>query len=126
MAGMTGNTPRNLGPARKGGAEWLAQRIFGAAMVPLVIWLLASLLIARPDAFQDYVLWASAGVNALPLILLLAVMFHHAHHGLKDIVRDYVHQPFCKLLLAALVKLGCFGLAAVGILAVMRLAIWGS
>jgi succinate dehydrogenase / fumarate reductase membrane anchor subunit len=56
--------------------------------------------------------------------LMLIGAFWHAALGLQVIVEDYVHSA-AKIPALILVRLACFALAVVGIVAVLRIAFLG-
>jgi succinate dehydrogenase / fumarate reductase membrane anchor subunit len=55
------------------------------------------------------------------MALLLIALFYHTALGLQVVVEDYLHSAV-KIPTLILVRLGCFVLAAAGILAVLRIA----
>jgi succinate dehydrogenase / fumarate reductase membrane anchor subunit len=57
------------------------------------------------------------------MILMLVLMFHHLAHGLQEVLEDYVHIEWLKLASIAAVRFGSVLLAAIGIFAVLRIAI---
>jgi succinate dehydrogenase / fumarate reductase membrane anchor subunit len=55
------------------------------------------------------------------MILLLIALFHHTALGLQVVVEDYVHSG-ARFAAVIAIKLCCYGLAAVGIIATLRVA----
>jgi succinate dehydrogenase / fumarate reductase membrane anchor subunit len=61
-------------------------------------------------------------LTALLMVLMLIALFYHAALGLQVIIEDYIHSA-AKLPAILLIRFTCFGLAAAGILAVLRIAL---
>ena len=82
---------RGLGSARSGTETFWRQRVTAVANIPLVIFLILS-IVANIDA--DYAEVRAYLAQPLVAILLLALVINAAIHmriGLKEIVEDYVH-----------------------------------
>jgi succinate dehydrogenase / fumarate reductase membrane anchor subunit len=54
---------------------------------------------------------------------LLIALFQHIALGLQVVIEDYVHSGL-KFIAIVTVRLGCFAIAAIGILATLDIA-WG-
>jgi succinate dehydrogenase / fumarate reductase membrane anchor subunit len=53
------------------------------------------------------------------MILLLIALFHHGALDLRAVIEDYVHSS-ARFAAVIAVRLCCYGLAVVGIIAVVR------
>lgn len=114
---------RGTGAAGGGAHHWWVQRVSSVAMIPLCLWFVLSLF-GLPEL--DYIsvhTWMGSGLNPALLSLLLLVTAHHSWLGVQVIVEDYVHDEGAKLFcllgstfLHALV-------AAVGVFAVVKVAL---
>ncbi|MDE3059822.1 MAG: succinate dehydrogenase, hydrophobic membrane anchor protein [Pseudomonadota bacterium] len=113
---------KGLGASHHAVGHWWWQRVTALALVPLSLWFLASLLTAlmTPDVVK-VAEWFASPLHALPVALLAVAGFWHAKLGLQVVIEDYVHAPVPKYTLLLINALGCFTLAAVCILAVLKL-----
>jgi succinate dehydrogenase / fumarate reductase membrane anchor subunit len=113
---------RGWGSAHDGTGHFIWQRITAIALVPLSLWFVWSILSLATGANQvELIHWLSSGLHASALILLLLAMFYHAKLGIQVIIEDYVHSPAIKFTLLLFNLFGIYGLAAVSILAVLKL-----
>jgi succinate dehydrogenase membrane anchor subunit len=110
-----------LGSAKEGVEHWWRERVTAVALVPLTLWLAASIIARSRDDYATFVLWLKTPLATLMMILLLIALFYHSALGLQVVIEDYVHSA-AKIPALVLMRLACFGLAAAGILAVLRIA----
>lgn len=113
---------RGLGTARSGLLEWWGQRVTAAALVPLVVWFVVSLLIHLGQDAATVGHWVAKPWNAVLLLALLVALFRHLGLGLKVIIDDYIHGEAAKLATILVMKsvLTLFWIAAT--LSVLKLA----
>lgn len=117
---------RLWGSAREGTSHFIAQRLSAIALVPLLLWFVASIIffIVRAD-HASLVEWIRLYWNTELLILLILVLFHHAHAGLQEILIDYVHNEIIKAIVMTLMKFFVIGITVASMLAVLRIALGG-
>ncbi len=111
---------RGPGSARRGTGVWRAERVTAIALVPLTLWLVASLVaLGRADrpAFDA---WLGRPLDGFLTILLLITVFRHTALGLQVVIEDYVHSAAKTPLLIAN-HLICFAICAAGVLATLSL-----
>jgi succinate dehydrogenase / fumarate reductase membrane anchor subunit len=116
---------QHLGSAHEGTEHFWRQRLTGAANALLVI---ATVVIVAYAAGRPY-----EGVAALigapfvaPLFVLLFVSAAiHMHIGMQVIVEDYVLNEGAKVILLAASRFFSVAVAAVAIIAVLKLAVGG-
>ena len=116
---------RGLGSANEGVGHWWSQRVTAIALVPLSIWFVfaaISLMGADFAAFQE---WIGVFGNALMMVLLVLVLFYHAHLGMQVVIEDYVSGEAAKVTVLLVVKFALFIMAASCVLAVFLVAIGG-
>ncbi len=105
-----------LGSAKEGVEYWWRERVTAVALIPLALWFIASMV---AHAASDY-----AVVSTLMMVLLMVALFYHTALGLQVIIEDYVHSA-AKIPALIIMRLGCFALATVGVLAVLHVALSG-
>lgn len=111
-----------LGSAREGVAPWWAERVFAVALIPLTLWLAASLIRHSGSDHASVIAWVRSPWVTLLLVLLLMSLFSHLALGLRVIVEDYLHSG-AKFAALLIVRFTCFALCAAGILATLRIAL---
>jgi len=116
---------RGLGSAKEGVAHWWAQRLTAAALVPLLLWFVASLVSLAGADHKAAVAWIGHPVHAVLLLLLLGAGLHHAHLGLQVVIEDYVHREWLKVTSIVLVKFAAALIAAASGFAVLKIAFAG-
>ena len=116
---------RGLGSAKEGVHHWWAQRMTALALVPLTIWLVASIIRLAGADHAAMVGWLGAPFNATVMVLLIVATFHHAQLGLQVVLEDYVHNEGLKIASIAAVKGFAFLLAVAAVVSVLKLAFGG-
>lgn len=116
---------KGLGSAKHGTGHWLAERVTGAALVPLVIWFAIAILGLVGESYVEVRLWVAQPWNAVLLILLVGVTAHHAQLGMQVIYEDYIASEGPRIIINILTKFLAYLLAAVGIFAVLKIAFGG-
>lgn len=111
-----------LGSARDGVDHWWLQRVTAVALVPLALWFLGSLIAVSDSDYGAVIAWLSSPSAATLMVLLLIALFYHSALGLQVVIEDYVHSG-AKIPTLIAIRLGCFALAVVGVLATLRIAL---
>jgi len=111
--------PAGLGSAKEGVEHWWRERVTGVALLPLTLWFIVFVMHSSRD-YAAFVAWLKMPLATCMMILLLIALFYHAALGLQVIIEDYVHSAI-KSPALILMRLSCFGLVVVGILAVLRI-----
>lgn len=114
---------RGLGSAREGAGRWLQQRLTALALVPLLLWLGFSVALLGSADYYTAVGWIGHPVNAVLMILVLAVGFAHGALGVREVIEDYVASEWKKVTLLILMQFAATILALAGIFAVLRIAL---
>lgn len=110
---------RGLGSARAGVGHWRWQRVTAVALVPLVVWSLASLIAVIGGGREAVVDWLASPGAAIPMILLLIALFWHMALGLTVVAEDYLHRDGIRFVTIAVIQLGCLALGVAGVVAMV-------
>lgn len=114
---------RGLGSAKEGVGHWWHQRLTAVALVPLTLWFGFSVALLGTADYYTVVDWIAHPVNAVLLILMLAIGFWHGALGIQVVIEDYVATEWKKITLLLLVQFAAAVLALAGIFAVLRIAL---
>ncbi|MBS0366708.1 MAG: succinate dehydrogenase, hydrophobic membrane anchor protein [Proteobacteria bacterium] len=99
------------------------QRMTAVALIPLTLWLAASLLRHVADDYATLIAWLRTPLAAVLMVLLLMALCYHMALGLKVIIEDYVHLDRLQIAALTLIDLLSVALAVVGIFASLRVAL---
>ena len=113
-----------LGSAKSGVRHWWAERITAVALVPLCLWFVASIIAHSGSDYAAFIAWIRSPLATSSMILLLIALFHHSALGLQVVIEDYVHSDVRFAAIVA-IRLGCYGLAVIGIIATLHIAFGG-
>lgn len=116
---------RGLGSAKEGVQHWWMQRLTAIALIPLGIWLVASLVSLAGADHAAITQWLASPFTLGALALTLLTAFYHAVLGLQVVVEDYVHGKAAKFILIILIQFGAFALATAAIIALLVAAFAG-
>jgi succinate dehydrogenase / fumarate reductase membrane anchor subunit len=116
---------RGHGSAKSGAHHWWAQRLSAIALIPLILWFVASLAAVATGDYATAVDWLRLPWNSALLILLIGVMFYHAQLGMQVVFEDYISAYWLQVASIILVRFLAMLLSVVSIIAVLRVS-WGS
>ena len=119
-----GSRHRASARQKRGSRHWWAERVSAVALVPLTLWFVASIIAHTGSDYATFIAWLRTPLVSHLMILLLIALFYHTALGLQVVIEDYVHSGVKFAALVA-VRLGCFALAAAGIVATLRIAFSG-
>jgi succinate dehydrogenase / fumarate reductase membrane anchor subunit len=115
---------RHLGSAHGGTRDFWTVRITGAATFLLSIVFVGVLIAAIGRPYEDVIRLIGAPVIAAVFALLIAVTAIHMRIGMQEIIEDYVHGERTKILATVGNTFFSVGVGAVGVIAVLKLAVW--
>jgi len=103
---------RRHGAAGEGTSHFIAQRVTAIALAVLAPWFVVSAALSLHQAsYVEAIDFIAQPVNAVGLILLVAVGMYHMSLGMQEVIVDYIHRPFTKMLLLLLNALAPTALA---------------
>ena len=114
---------RGLGSARRGTENFWRQRLTAIANVPLVIFLILSIVShigADYGTVRAYLAQPLVGLAMLALVLSASI---HMRIGLKEIIEDYVHGEGVKIAALLLVTFFAVGIALACTLALVKVSL---
>lgn len=114
---------RGLGSARGGTHHWWMQRVTSVALLPLTIWFVLAMVGLAGATYVETLLWIARPVNAVLLLALVGLTFHHMAAGLQVILEDYVKPEGRRIVAVWLVKGTCALLALACAFAVLKIAV---
>ena len=114
------------GSAKEGVRHWWAQRLSAAALVPLAIWFVVSMLSLPSHDYATVTAWLQQGWTAVFLILFVLTAAWHSQLGVRVVVEDYVHGNGMKSVALALVTFFHVVVAVAGVFAILKVAFGGA
>ena len=114
---------RGLGSAKEGVSHWWAQRMTAVALVPLVIWFVASVCAMAGADYDAVREWVATPLVSILLVLLTIAVFHHAQLGLQVVLEDYVHTEWLKIASIGLVKFAAVALGVATVFSIVKIAL---
>ena len=117
---------RGLGSSHDGVTHWWHQRITAVANIPLMVWLVYSVINMNDFNHATFTLWLAEPVNAILMILAVISVFYHASLGSQVIAEDYIHHEGFKVFKLISMRLFFVGTAIACIFSVLKIAFGGS
>jgi succinate dehydrogenase / fumarate reductase membrane anchor subunit len=114
---------RGLGSAKAGVGHFWAQRVTAAALVPLTVWFLASVVAYVGADYDATITYLKHPFVAVLLLLFIGATLWHTQLGLQVIVEDYIHRESTKIALIVLVTFFAIGLFAIAAMSILEIAL---
>lgn len=115
-------TAKGLGSAHDGTDHWLKQKVTALANIPLIIWLIWSIVGLKGASYEVFTTWLAQPLNAILMILMIISVMVHAKLGAQVITEDYVHCESLKMVKLIGQKLFFFAIAVACIFSVLKIA----
>ena len=132
MSGKTLNyrTPlgraRGLGSAKHGVGHFIAERVSGMALIPLFLWAAFSGVKLAGGDYALVTAWIAEPINAVLLGALVVVGFFHLRLAMQVVIEDYIYGFVAKSSLLILNLVVCVLGAALGVFAILKVALTGA
>jgi succinate dehydrogenase / fumarate reductase membrane anchor subunit len=111
-----------ISPSTKTGSHsWLMQRISAIALIPLVIWLVLSIMQIISDPINFMPIFFAYPLNAFMGILFVIASLYHGSLGMKEVIEDYVPNKMKKHFYIMLVHFLSIVTGAAVIVAILKL-----
>ena len=99
-------TPRKaavgLGAAKSGTGHFIQQRVSALALVALVAWFTAAVVLGLESGYDGARDFIADPVNAVLLLLLVTTATYHMRIGLQVVIEDYIERHGSRLALLIL------------------------
>jgi succinate dehydrogenase / fumarate reductase, membrane anchor subunit len=116
---------RGLGSAKHGVGHWISERVGAIALVPLTLWAVFGVLRLAAGDYDFAVVWIHDPLNAVLMVLTVAISFWHMHAGMRVIIEDYIHVAFSKVSLTLLSLFVCGLSGALAVFSILKVALGG-
>jgi succinate dehydrogenase / fumarate reductase membrane anchor subunit len=116
---------RGLGSAKHGVGHWISERVAAIALVPLTLWAVFGVLRLAAGDFDFAVAWIHDPLNAVLMVLTVAISFWHMHAGMRVVIEDYIHVALFKVGLTLLSLFVCGLSGALAIFSILKVALGG-
>ena len=113
---------KGLGSAHEGVDHWMKQKITAIANVPLILWLMWSILSLQGVSHAQFSAWLAQPVNAILMILVIISVTIHAKLGCQVVTEDYIANEGFKQFKLIGQKLFFTAIAVICIFSVMKIA----
>lgn len=114
---------RGLGSAHKGTETFWRQRLTAIANVPLIIFLIWSIVAHIGADYATVEAYLSRPLVAAAMLALVISAAIHMRIGLKEIIEDYVHGEGAKLAAVVLATFFAVGVGLVSALAIIKISL---
>jgi len=114
---------RGLGSAHRGTETFWRQRVTAVANVPLVIFLVLSIVTHIGADYETVRAYLARALVALAMLALVISASVHMRIGLKEIIEDYVHGKGAKVAALLLVTFFAVGVALACAFALVKISL---
>jgi succinate dehydrogenase / fumarate reductase, membrane anchor subunit len=111
------------GSAHTGAHHWLVQRVTAIALIPLMLWLLGSLLCMGDFSHAALTQWLASPWSATLAMLTAICLGWHAMLGVQVVIEDYIPQRGLRTSLLLLSTFLHLLFIAAGVVAVLLVAL---
>ena len=113
---------RGLGSAKEGTEHWFMERVTSVASVPLMLWLVWSILELTGASHAEFTGWLAQPLNAILMLLTIICTFYHAKLGVQVVTEDYIHHEGFKMVKLIGQKLFFYAIGVACIFSILKIA----
>lgn len=110
---------------KSGSKSWLMQRISAIGLIPLVIWLVLSVIQIASDPINYMPVFFAYPLNAFMGILFVVFSLYHGSLGMKEVIEDYVSNKTKKHFYIILIHFLSILTGTAVVIAILRLHLVG-
>jgi len=116
---------RGLGSSHDGTGQWLHERVSGLVSLPLMLWLVWSVIQMTGWDYRTFTDWLAQPVNAVLMILSVLTVFYHAALGMQVVYDDYIHHHGLRMVKVVGMKLFFAAAALACVFSILKIAFSG-
>lgn len=116
---------RGAGSAHHGARHWMHQRMTAIANIPLMLWLVWSVVHMQGWDHAAVSAWLAQPTNAVFMILAVLSTFYHAALGAQVVVEDYIHHSGFKMAKIMGLRLFFIAAAVASVFSILKVAFAG-
>lgn len=116
---------RGLGSAKNGTHHWWVHRLTALANIPLVIFVVVSLVGNASHGHAEWTAWLQQPLAAVLMVLFVANICYHLRLGLQIVIEDYIHTKSNKVAAMIAVSFSTILMAGLGIFSILKVAFGG-
>lgn len=110
---------RHHGAGGEGTGHFIAVRATSIALAILAPWFVVTAALSLGEGYRGAIDFLTSPINAVGVILLIAIGFYHMSVGMTEVILDYIHRPLTKMLLLFLNAFAPLALGAGAVFAVL-------
>ncbi|XSG81874.1 MAG: succinate dehydrogenase, hydrophobic membrane anchor protein [Methyloligella sp. ZOD6] len=114
---------RGLGAAHKGPETFWRQRLTAVANIPLVLFLIFSILLHIGSPYEEVRAYLANPIVAVLMLGLILSATLHLRIGLKEIIEDYVHGDALRMGMLFLSGFFAIGVGLASALAIVKISL---
>ena len=113
---------RKIGSAPACTQSWVTQKALALGLVPLVIWLVVSIINLGAASYEEFTVWLSNPVNTVLAILFIITATYHGILGNQEIIEDYIANERLKKIKLISQKLFFLVIGVLSTLSIVKIA----
>ncbi len=103
--------------------HFVMQRFTAMIQVPLVIWLIISIIGHAGDSRDEFMAWVGEPLTAGLMILFVLSICYHMHLGMGEVIEDYIHKKSSRSALDLLNKLFALTLGVIAVFSIIAMTL---